>query len=368
MQGGLADGDGLGVGGEQADEGRGSGHTDDGACRHDDGAHAEGELVELCHAGVLLCTVVVADEGAHSLHDAVGGQIEERLEFIVDAQHHHIAFGEGRQQAVEEGDQHGGQGQIQDGRHTDGVETAFEREVRPQGLPAQMDGRLGGAVDHEVDDESGGLSDAGSQRRACNAHGRHRAEAEDEDGVQQDVADTARDEGDHGELHPAHGLEELLKGEAGHVHGSEQEDDGGVGHAHGDDGAVGGEPGQEAGHDSGSRQRAEDAVEHREGHAVGGGGVRPVVVACAPVEGDEGVDAYAEADGNGVHEVLDGEHKGEGRHGLLVDLGHEEAVHDVVQRVHQHGDDVGQSHRHQQREHRLRLHKSIVHGGKSFLS
>ena len=208
----------------------------------------------------------------------------------------------------------------------------------------------------------------GSQRRAGNAHGRHRAKAEDENGVQQDVADTARDEGDHGELHPAHGLEELLKGEAGHVHGSEQEDDGGVGHAHRDDGTVGGEPGQEAGHDGGSCQRAEDAVEHREGHAVGGGGVRPVVVACAPVEGDEGVDAYAEADGNGVHEVLDGEHEGEGRHGLLVDLGHKEAVHDVVQRVHQHGDDVGQSHRHQKREHRLRLHKSIVHGGKSFLS
>ena len=51
------------------------------------------------------------------------------------------------------------------------------------------------------------------------------------------------------------------------------------------DGAVGGEPGQEAGHDGGSCQLAEDAVEHREGHAVGGGGVRPVVVACAPVKG-----------------------------------------------------------------------------------
>ena len=74
---------------------------------------------------------------------------------LFESQYHHIALGEGRQQAVEEGDQQGGQGQIQDGRHTDSVETAFEREVRPQGLPAQMDGRLGGAVDHEVDDESG---------------------------------------------------------------------------------------------------------------------------------------------------------------------------------------------------------------------
>lgn len=231
-QRGLPGGDGFGVLGEQPHQLPGSKLTDHRARRHDGCAHEQGQLEQLFHPSVLPRTVVVADEGAHSLHEAVGGQVQKGLQFIVDAQHHHIALGEGRQQAVEEGDQQGGQGQIQDGRHTDGVETAFEREVRPQGLPAQMDGRLGGAVDHEVDDESGGLSDAGSQRRAGNAHGRHRAEAEDEDGVQQDVADTARDEGGHGELHPAHGLEELLKGEAGHVHGSEQEDDGGVGHAH----------------------------------------------------------------------------------------------------------------------------------------
>ena len=45
----------------------------------------QGELVELCHAGVLFCTVVVADEGAHSLHDAVGGQVEEGLQLVINA-------------------------------------------------------------------------------------------------------------------------------------------------------------------------------------------------------------------------------------------------------------------------------------------
>ena len=317
---------------------------------------------------MLLRAVVVADEGAHPLYDAADGQVKEGLELVVDAQHHHIALGEGGQQVVQEGDQQGGQGQIQDGRHADGIEASFQRGVGPQGLPAQADGRCSGAVDHEVEDEGDGLTDAGGQRCTGDAQRGHRAEAEDEDGVQQDIAHAARDEGEHGELHPAHSLKDLLEGEAGHVHDGKEEDDGGIGDAHRDDGAVGGEPGEEAGHDGRGQQGAQEAVEHREGHAVGGGCIGLVMVACAPIEGDKGVDAHAEADGDSVHEVLDGEHEGEGRHGLLIDLGHEEAVHDVVQRVHQHGDDVGQSHRHQQREHRLRFHKSIVHGGKSFLS
>ena len=96
---------------------------------------------------------------------------------------------------------------------------------------------------------------------------------------------------------------------------------------------------------------------------MGGGCIGLVMVACAPVEGDKGVDAHAEADGDSVHEVLDGEHEREGRHGLLIDLGHEKAVHDVVQRVHQHGDDVGQGHGHEEREDGLCLHKGIVHRG-----
>ncbi len=64
-------------------------------------------LVKLFHTGVLFGTVIVTDEGAHALHNAISGQVEERLELIVDAQNDHIAFGEPGKQAVEEGDQQG---------------------------------------------------------------------------------------------------------------------------------------------------------------------------------------------------------------------------------------------------------------------
>ena len=73
-QGSLADGDGFGVGGEQLHQRAGSEQADDRARSHDGSTHDEGEFVELFHAGVLFGTVIVANERAHTLHDAVGGR------------------------------------------------------------------------------------------------------------------------------------------------------------------------------------------------------------------------------------------------------------------------------------------------------
>lgn len=53
--------------------------TAKGARCHDGGAQDEGDLVEPAYPFMLPGTVVVADEGTHSLHDAVGGQVEECL-------------------------------------------------------------------------------------------------------------------------------------------------------------------------------------------------------------------------------------------------------------------------------------------------
>ena len=41
---------------------------------------------------MLPCTVVIADQWTHSLHDAVGGQVQKGLEFVVDAQNRDVAL------------------------------------------------------------------------------------------------------------------------------------------------------------------------------------------------------------------------------------------------------------------------------------
>ena len=128
--------------------------------------------------------VIVADEGAHSLHEAVGGQVQKGLQFIVDAQHHHITLRESCQQPVEEGDQQRGQRQIEDGRNADGVQSAVQRCVRAQAAAAQPHRQLGAQIDHKVNYHAERLTDAGGQCRARNAHGRHRPKAENEHRVQ----------------------------------------------------------------------------------------------------------------------------------------------------------------------------------------
>ena len=124
----------------------------------------------------MLCHLeeVVAHQRAHPLHDAVGRQVKEGLEFVVDAQHRDIALGVDRQQAVQEGDQQAGQGQIQDGRYTDGIELAVKGGIEPQAAAGEADGDFGGAVDIEVDHKGNGLPDAGGKGRTGNAQGGHR--------------------------------------------------------------------------------------------------------------------------------------------------------------------------------------------------
>ena len=129
-------------------------------------------------------TVIVADKRAHALHEAVGGQIQKGLQFIIDAQHHHITLRESRQQSVEEGDQQRGQRQIQDSRNADGIQSAVQHRVRAQIAAAQPHRQLGTQIDHKVDHHAEHLTDAGSQCCARNAHGRHRPQPEDEHRVQ----------------------------------------------------------------------------------------------------------------------------------------------------------------------------------------
>ena len=91
-QGRGADGDGLRVGAEQADEGAGNGQAEDGANGHDGGAQAQRQVVEPSDAAMLPGTVVIADQWTHSLHDAVGRQVQKGLEFVVDAQNRDVAL------------------------------------------------------------------------------------------------------------------------------------------------------------------------------------------------------------------------------------------------------------------------------------
>ena len=178
-----------------------------------------------------------------------------------------------------------------------------------QAAAAQPHRQLGAQIDHKIDHHAEHLTDTGSQCCACNAHGRHRPQPEDEHRVQQNIAHAAGDQGDHGHLHAAHRLKGLFKGQRDHVHDQKQEHDGGIGDAGSDQSLVLRKAAQKAGHDGNADRHHHHAMHKAEHKAVGGGYLGLFAVARAQIQRDHGVDADAKADGNGVGKVLDGEHQ-----------------------------------------------------------
>ena len=120
-------------------------------------------------------------------------------------------------------------------------------------------------------------------------------------------------------------------------------------------------PAQKARHDDNADNGDENAVHQAQRHTVGGGSLGLFVVARAKVQCDHGIDADTEADGDGVGKILDREHQRQRSHGVFADAGHKQAVYNVVQTVHQHGNNIGQRHGYQQRQHRFFFHKGLVH-------
>ena len=60
--------------------------------------------------------------------------------------------------------------------------------------------------------------------------------------------------------------------------------------------------------------------------------------------GQHGAEGHPEAGAEGDHQGLDGVGVGEGEKGLAADLGHKDAVHQIVDRLHQHGQHDGPGH------------------------
>ena len=89
--------------------------------------------------------------------------------------------------------------------------------------------------------------------------------------------------------------------------------------------------------------RKKKSQEH-EDDAVSGGGIGPLFIPLPQGFAQQGIYAHAHAGGEADEQILHGECQGEGRHGALGNSGHVNAVHHVIQGLHQHGDDQGQCH------------------------
>ena len=182
------------------------------------------------------------------------------------------------------------------------------------------------------------LADDGGHGCAGGAGKGFTAVAEDEDGVQHDVDDGTDELAAHAQVGAArcgqqlfaHGLHKQAK--------AEHRADGQVADALLDDLRIVGlciEVGLHAGQANDKKYRKAAKGEE---DAVFGGLVGAVLVLFAEALGQQRVDADTGADADRDHDVLQGKGQRNGGQGALADVGHEDGVHDVVQRLYQHRD------------------------------
>ena len=323
---------------------------EDGQTRQHDAKTGEGgDLHGLHHAAGIPGTIVEGYDGDDGVVDAEERHEEEGLELEIDAEDAGGGLGEALEDLIDAevhdgADAHhddGGDAHAEDGADhmTVGLDVATAEILElPVVLQIQRHGEACGNP----------LTDDGGQGCAGDAHCGQTEPAEDQDGVEDDVGNGAHGLGDHGLEGVAAGLQETLEEDLHEDADGADGDDGEIGTSALQglgDGGLGGEEGT-------GEEQAEDHEQGGEGageqHAVAGSAVGTLIVLLAQGLRQQGVDTHAHAGGTADEQVLDGEGQTQGGDRGLGDPGDIDAVHDVVQRLNQHGDHQGQRHVHKE--------------------
>ena len=192
------------------------------------------------------------------------------------------------------------------------------------------------------------LADHRSGRCTGNAHGRQAKPAVDQNGVQDDVDDGTGTLGDHGVNGPSCGLKQTLSQNFHKNAKAENTADAGIGDAafHGF---------RHIGLHLKERTGTEDTEQHKDNHrnkhqkhAVSGGPVGGFLVLFSQRFAQQGIDTHTDTHSKADLHILHRERQGQGGHCAFRDLGNINAVHHVVQCLHNHGQDHGQRHIEQQ--------------------
>ena len=110
--------------------------------------------------------VVIADQGAHPLHNAIRWKIDKCLQFVIDSQNQNIHFGIYRQNCIERRNQKRWERNIQGCGNADGVQLYYHLFAEQNVLPADMHANWPHKINDQINRKRQGLPDAGCQRGA----------------------------------------------------------------------------------------------------------------------------------------------------------------------------------------------------------
>ena len=238
-----------------------------------------------------------------------------------------------------------------EGGHPQRKHRGHEAPAGPQGILSEAQGRLLPREEPHHPDAGNSLGDHGGQGRALHAH----IQTVDENGVQDDVADSTNQYGAHTDRGKALGGDKQVHPQSHHYKQGPAGVDAHVGQGV-DDGLLAApeDPEQLL-----AEQPEQTRQSHGDGHQAGKAAahdlLRPAVVPLAHGDGRSGRAALGYQHGESADKVHHREAQPDARQGQSPHLGHMadvNAVHNIVQQVHQLGHHRGSGQLQQQLPHR----------------
>ena len=296
----------------------------------------------------LLRAVVVGNDRHHTVVEAKDRHEHEALELEINAEHRDCRGRKRDEDQVHDEARQRRDAAHDDRRDADGRDLAHELAARADVPQAQVDLRILAMIEDDRHDRAQALANHRRPGRAGNAHLREAEQAEDEDRVEDDIRDRTDQLRDHGIDRAAGRLQKALEGDLDENAERAQNADVQIRDAEIDDRlnirlrvhicADAEQAGDE--HEQIAQQRQQQAVDRDLIDALG--------VFLSQCARQQRVDADAEADSDGNDDVLQRERHGHRRERILADARDKDTVHDVVQRLHKHGDHHRDRHRQQE--------------------
>ena len=297
--------------------------------------------------------VVERHDGHHAVVQAKDRHKDEALELEVDAKNgggRLADLAEGEQDLVDAIGHERADGAHDRGGNADVENAAADLSLHTEATHSKAQFLVFAYVQNDRHNAADDLAKDRGDRRTGHAHGGNAecGNAEDQQRVAENVGDRAGALRDHREHRPAGRLKQTLKNKLCEQTHGENAADRQVVLAEGDDLRIVGLTAEKHIHRKKSGQNEDQAADQFDEDTLQGNALRMFLVALAKTFGQKRVDADADADTEGDHQVLNGEGDGDGGERGLTDAGNENAVNDVVKRLHQHGCHHRQRHADQQ--------------------
>ena len=296
----------------------------------------------------LLRAVVIGNDRHHAVIEAEHRHEHKALELEVDTEHGDRRGGIRNEDHVHDKARQRRDAAHDDRRDADGRDLPHEAAVRPDVPQAQVHLRIFEVVEHHGDDRADALPDHRCPGSAGDAELREAEQTEDQDRVEDNVRDRAGQLRDHGIDRAAGRLQEALEGDLNKNAERAQNADVQVRDAVIDDrlnirlrAHVSTDTDQAC-------DKHEQIAQPCKQQTVDRDLIDTLGVFLPQRAREQRIDADTEADSDGNDDVLPRESHRHRRERILADARDENAVHNVVQCLHEHGDHHRHCHRQQQ--------------------